>query len=185
MKREQLKELGLEDAAIDKIMSIHGADIEKQKTALDTAKTEADGYKSQLDEANKQIDSFKGLDVDGIKKAADDWKAKAETATAEAAAQVLKIKQEHALERELRDTFKVADAVAVKAHLKSDGIKFNEADETFIGLKEQIEPLKEKHGAYFLDQKPTPQITAGGNSQPIAGDAFDLAMRKGAGLAIK
>ena len=185
MKREQLKELGLEDAAIDKVMALNGADIEKQKAALDTAKTEADALKAQLAEANTAIEGFKKLDVDGIKAAADEYKTKYEQAQAESAAALLKVKQEHALERELKETFKVADLVAVKAHLKADGIKFNDKDETFVGLKEQLDPLKEKHGAYFLDQKPTPQITAGGNSQPIAGDAFDLAMRKGAGLAIK
>ncbi len=182
MKREQLKELGLEDAAIDKIMALNGADIEKQKTAAETAKAEADGLKAQLSEANTQIESFKGLDIEGVKKTADEWKTKAEQAQAEASAQVLRIKQEHALERELKDTFKVNDLIAVKAHLKADAIKFNEKDDTFVGLKEQLDPLKESHGAYFSDFTPPPQITTGGNNQPINVDAFDAALLKGAGL---
>ncbi len=173
MKREQLKELGLEDAAIDKVMALNGADIEKQKAALDTAKTEADALKAQLAEANTAIEGFKKLDVDGIKAAADEYKTKYEQAQAESAAALLKVKQEHALERELKETFKVADLVAVKAHLKADGIKFNDKDETFVGLKEQLDPLKESHGAYFLDQKPTPQITAGGQP-PQSGAIFTV-----------
>jgi hypothetical protein len=75
--------------------------------------------------------------------------------------------------------------VAVKAHLKADGIKFDDKAETFIGLKEQIEPLKESHGAYFSDFKEPPRITAGGNNQSVVGDAFENAMRKAAGLATK
>lgn len=185
MKREQLKELGLEDAAIDKIMALNGADIEKQKTAAETAKTEADTLKTQLADANTQIESFKSMDIDTIKRSADEWKVKAETAQTEAAQAILKVKQEHALERELKETFKVADAVAVRAHLKADAIKYNEKDDTFIGLKEQLDPLKETHGVYFADFIKPPQITTGGNSQSIVGDAFDLAMRKGAGLATK
>lgn len=182
MKREQLKELGLEDAAIDKIMAMHGADIEKQKTAAETAKTEADGLKAQLKEANGQIESFKGMNIDQIKASADEWKTKAEQAQAESTSAVMKIKQEHALERELKETFKVADFVAVKAHLKADGIKYNDKDDTFVGLKEQIEPLKESHGAYFADFTPPPQFTAGGNNKSILGDPQLAAMRKGAGL---
>lgn len=185
MKREQLKELGLEDAAIDKVMALNGADIEKQKTAAETAKTEADALKVQLADANTQIESFKGMNIEQIKASADEWKAKAETAQAEATATILKVKQEHALERELKETFKVSDLVAVKAHLKADAIKFNDKDETFVGLKEQLDPLKESHGVYFSDFTPPPQITTGGHSQSIVGDAFDAAMRKGAGLATK
>jgi len=141
MKREDLKKIELSDEAIDKIMAMHGADIEKQKTAAETAKTEADSLKSQLTEANKQIDGFKGMDIEGV--------------------------------------------VAVKAHLKSDGIKYNEKDDTFVGLKEQIEPLKESHGAYFADFTPPPQFTAGGNNKSILGDPQLNAMRKAAGLPDK
>jgi len=185
MKREDLKKLELSDEAIDKIMAMHGADIEKQKTAAETAKTEADSLKSQLTEANKQIEGFKGLDIEGVKKSADEWKTKAEQAQAESASAIMKVKQEHALERELKETFKVADFVAVKAHLKSDGIKYNEKDDTFVGLKEQIEPLKESHGAYFADFTPPPQFTAGANNKSILGDPQLNAMRKAAGLPDK
>lgn len=181
MKREDLTKLGLtDDTVIDAIMAAHGKDIEAHKNKNATAQTEIDGLKSQLTEANTAIEGFKKLDVDGIKAAADEYKTKYEQAQTEAAAQVLKIKQDHALERDLKETYKVADLVAVRAHLKADGIKFNEADETFIGLKEQIEPLKEKHSSYFSDYVEPPKITTGGNNQPVTTDAFDAAMRKGA-----
>ena len=42
--------------------------------------SEADytALKNQLDEANQAIQNFKNMDIDGIKKSADEWKQKAE-----------------------------------------------------------------------------------------------------------
>ena len=71
MKREFLKELELTDEVIDKIMAENGKDIEKHKTQAETVRAELDTVKGQLSEANKQIEGFKDLDVDGIKKAAE------------------------------------------------------------------------------------------------------------------
>lgn len=165
MKREDLKGFELPDDVIDKIMELHGKSVNKTKNDLTTLQAENDTIKSQLAEANVQIESFKGMNIEQIKASADEWKTKAETAQAESTAAILKIKQDHALERELKDVFKVSDLVAVKAHLKGDGIKYNEKEDSFVGLKEQIEPLKESHGAYFADHIPPPQITMGGQSQ--------------------
>lgn len=164
MKREDLKGLELSDEVIEKVMALHGKDIEKQKTAAETAKAQADALQAQLTEANAQIESFKGKNVEQIEAAANEWKQKAEAAQKEADATILKFKQEQALDRDLKETFKVADLVAVKAHLKSDAIKYNDKEDSFVGLKEQIEPLKEKFGSYFSDHVPPPQITTGGQS---------------------
>ena len=56
MKREELKELGLTDEQIDKVMSIHGQDVNTLKNDLSTAKatiktkeTEIDGMKAAGD----------------------------------------------------------------------------------------------------------------------------------------
>lgn len=78
MKREDLIKLGIAEDLVDKIMALHGSDIEGHKTRLTTVQTELDGLKKQLSEANTAIEGFKKLDVDGIKAAADEWKAKAE-----------------------------------------------------------------------------------------------------------
>lgn len=184
MKREELSKLELSNEVIDKIMAMHGADIEKHKTAVEAMTAEAEALKGQLADAGTQIESFKGMNIDQIKASADEWKAKAESAQAEAAATVLRVNQEHDLERELKDIFKVADLVAVKAHLNSDSIKYNEKDHTFIGLKEQLDPLKEKYGAYFADYQTPPQITAGGNNQSVLGDTIVSAARAAAGLVL-
>ncbi len=179
MKREDLKALNLEDTAIDAIMALHGKDIETHKANVSTAQTEAATLKSQLAEANKQIEGFKGMDIESVKKTADDYKTKFETAQTEHAAALLKIKQDNALDKMLKEKYKVKESelVAVKAHLKSDKLKFSEEDESFVGLDEQVNPLKENHAAYFADSKEPPRIVTGVKSgQPADAGTFASAI---------
>ena len=57
MNAEDLKKLGLDDEeAIEKIIVLHGKDIEKHKTSLTTVQTELEGVRKQLGDANTQID---------------------------------------------------------------------------------------------------------------------------------
>ncbi|WP_294172385.1 phage scaffolding protein, partial [uncultured Clostridium sp.] len=88
MKRDFLKGLGLDDSIIDQIMDENGKDIQREKNAvnkvnqdLEKYKAENEGLKTQLSEANTQIQSFKEMDIDGIKASAEEWKTKYETDT--------------------------------------------------------------------------------------------------------
>ena len=76
--------------------------------ALDTAKekwdTEKNGLKEQLKSASEQIKAFEGMDVDGIKKAADEWKLKAEESEKSAAARIAEIEYASALKDALSGT---------------------------------------------------------------------------------
>jgi predicted nucleic acid-binding Zn-ribbon protein len=184
MKREDLKAIGLTDEAqIDAIMAAHGKDVEKFKTSVETSAQEVTTLKTQLGEANSQIEKFKGMKTqEDVDTAVGEWKTKAEQAQSEAAAAILKVKQEHALERDLKEVYKVEDLVAVKAHLKTDDLKYSEKDDTFIGLKEQVEPLKASHGKYFNDYVEPPKIVLGGNNQSIISDKVVEAARQGAKL---
>ena len=53
---------------------------EQPETPAEKTYSEADytALQNQLNEANKTIRSFKDMDIDGIKKSADEWKQKAE-----------------------------------------------------------------------------------------------------------
>ena len=83
MKREELIELNVPEEAIDKIMQINGADIEKAKSALEEKEKALTEAHENLEAANKQIEEFKGMDIESIQKACDDWKQKAEQAEAD------------------------------------------------------------------------------------------------------
>lgn len=171
MKREELKKI-LGDAATDEvlngIMKINGQDIEAEKAKVTTVESERDQFKTQLDDANKQIADFKSMDVEGVKKAAADWEAKAKQTEKEAAEKLLAVKRKHALERVLRDEYGVVDDVAVMARLNQDKITYDEKDDSFSGLKEQVDPLKEKYSSYFSEQSddnPDPKLVKSSNGK--------------------
>ena len=61
MKREDLKDLELSKEAIDKIMELHGKDIESTKTKTEEKiKTE---FEKQISERDKQLEELKKVDV--------------------------------------------------------------------------------------------------------------------------
>ena len=78
MKREDIKKLlpDISKENLDAIMDLHSADVGEHKQSVSSLTTERDQLKAQLAEANKQIQSYKDMDVDGIKKSAADWEAK-------------------------------------------------------------------------------------------------------------
>ena len=71
MKREFLEGLELDKETIDTIMAEYG----KTTQGL---REERDNLKTQVEDANKEIQSYKDMDIDSIKKSADDWKTKYE-----------------------------------------------------------------------------------------------------------
>jgi hypothetical protein len=184
MKKEDLTKLGLTDEAlIEQIIVLHGKDIEKHKTSLTAAQTELDGVKAQLTEANKAIEGFKAMDVEGVKKAADEWKTKAETAQAEAASQVAALKFEHALDGALTGA-KAKNAKAVKALLDPSLLKLAE-DGSISGLKEQLEKIQTENDYLFESDQQTPKIVVGGQPKTVINDAVVIAARKAAGLPVE
>lgn len=68
MKTDFLKELGLEQEQIDKIMTENGKDIVAEKAKTTKAEGERDNYKSQLDTTKESLGKFDGVDVEALKK---------------------------------------------------------------------------------------------------------------------
>ncbi len=181
MKREDLKALGLEDGVIDSIMALNGKAIETHKTAAQTAQAELETIKAQLTEAGKQIENFKNMKTQAeVDAAVNEWKTKAEQAQIEADKKVEEFKFNNDLEKELKETYKVKDPADVIPHLQKDKIK--REDGKFIGLDEQINPLKSSKDYLFTDVAIPPRIVQGGNNQSVMSDPQLEAMRKGAGL---
>ena len=180
MKREELEKLGLEKDAIDSIMALHGRDIEANKAKAAAIESERDGLKSQLDEAAKAIEGFKALDIEGVKKSADEWKAKAEQAQKDAEKQVYQVRYESALSDALKAS-KAKNVKAVRALLNEADLKLT--DDGLVGLKEQLEKVKPENDYLFESDVPTPKIVSGGGNKPIENqDAVVIAARKAAGL---
>lgn len=181
MKREELKALELSDEAIDAIMALHGKDVEAHKTAVEASKAEVTGLKAQLKDANTAIEGFKKLDVEGVQKAADEWKAKAEQAEATAKQQVEQLKFDHALDAALSGA-KAKNPVAVRALLKVADLKLAE-DGKIIGLDDQLKAVRESADYLFeAEGAPPPKIVAGGQPATSIADPLWENMLKGAGL---
>ena len=174
MKTDFLKGLGLSREVIDKIMAENGKDIaaEQKKTSKaeqdrDSYKEQADNLQTRLDDAGKQIEKFKKMDIESIQRTADDWKQKAEDATAEADKNIQAMQYDYALSDALAGA-KAKNTKAVKALLDMDGLKYN--DEKIVGLDEQIEKLKADNDYLFESDKPAPKIVKGtGGGDPLPG----------------
>ena len=183
MKREDLKKL-LGDAAtdevIDSIMGMNGADIETHKTKVTELQSQFDTANAQLTEANTQIEKFKGMKPEELQAAADDYKTKWEQAQEDAKTQLAQVKFDHALEKELK-SWKVKDPADVIPHLKRDTLKLGE-DGKFIGLKEQLEPLKSAKDYLFEGTKLTPKIVTKTDNKSVNLDPFEAGLLKGANL---
>lgn len=181
MKREDLEKLGLSKEQIDAVMAENGKDVEAQKAKITAAQGETDALKKQIEDANKQIEGFKGMDIEGVKKTADEYKSKFETAQAESAKQMAALKFDHSLEGALNGA-KVKYSKEVLARLKLDELK--DKDGNFIPerFESQIKTVKESASDLFTDDTPTPRIVTGGNNQSVITDAVVAAARQGAGL---
>ena len=103
MKRDYLKNLDigggahLSDELIDQIMAEDGKAKAEMQNTIATLTTERDGLKTQLSDANAAIQSYKDMDVDGIKQAAD-WETKYNTDTQALKDQLKGVQYAHAVE---------------------------------------------------------------------------------------
>lgn len=167
MKTEFLKSLNLSQEVIDKIMAENGKDIAVEQKKAEKVIQERDSYKlkagsleTQVNDANTEIQKFKDMDIDGIKKAADDWKETAEKAKADADKQISQMKFDYALSAALTGA-KAKNAKAVKALLDMDGLKFN--DGKIVGLDEQLAQIKADNDYLFESDEPAPEFVKGTN----------------------
>ena len=160
MKREYLKSLELSEEIIDKIMDENGKDVEAVKNKY----ADYDNIKVQLKEANKQIENFKNMDIDKIKKAADDWKKKFD-----------KSEQTH---KEQIDKLKKAQDIDIVAKLfDMDKITVDE-DGKVSGVDEQLTAMQESKKFLFKTNEVqvdyTPRSGKIKSINPFAKDTFNL-----------
>lgn len=186
MKREFLKNLGLTDEQIDGIMAEHGKTVEKAKgdTAkvnqeLETYKDKVNALETQLTDANTQIQSFKEMDIDGIKKSADEWKSKYEADTKALQEQMEAREYGYNLDKAIADYKFSNDRVknSILADIKEKQFKFE--NEKFLGLEDYMKQLQESEPTSFLSEEPkepTPQIVkpTGSTGGTTAGKKMSL-----------
>lgn len=167
MTKEELKALGLTDEQIAEVFKINGKDIEKAKGDLKTKETELETLQGQLKTANKQIEDFKEMDVEGIKKAADEYKTKFEEAQANAQKEIEALKFEHSLESALTKAG-AKNVKAAKALLDIEILRSSKNIDS--DLETAISTLKETDNYLFGEIEPTGTGGSLGGGEKPKGD---------------
>ena len=191
MKREYLKALDigggarLSDEIIEQIMSEQGKHDGELQATITALTTERDGLKTQLSDANTEIQSYKDMDIEGIKQSAADWETKYNTDTQALKDQLKGVQYNHAVETAISG-IKFTSASAKKAFvsdLTAKGLTLQ--DGKLLGLDDFTKDYKESDPGAFAPDEPAPTFTIGGGQKSQAGTASDSALRAAFGLAPK
>jgi chromosome segregation ATPase len=167
MKREFLKDLELSDEVVDKIMAENGKDINNLKGQMTSLTQERDGLKGQVSDRDNQIKEL-GEQAGNSQKLQDQiagLQQKIKTNDETAASNLLKVKQDNAIQNFLKDAG-VRDVRAITPFIDDDIVKYDADKNELAGLSEQVEKLKTDHDYLFEPQdggKPGVNVTIKGN----------------------
>lgn len=191
MKRDYLKNLDigggahLSDELIEQIMAEDGKAKADLQNTINALTAERDGLTTQLSDANTAIQSYKDMDIDGIKRAAADWETKYNADTKALKDQLEGVQYNYAVENAISG-IKFTSTSAKKAFvsdLTAKGLKLQ--DGKLLGLDDFTKTYKDNDPGAFAPDEPTPTLTVGGGQKSQAGTASDSALRAAFGLAPK
>lgn len=182
MTKEELKALGLNEEQIAEVFKLNGiavnnakGDLAAKEKELETKTKELETLQGQLETANAEIESFKEMDIESIKAAADDYKTKYETAKSEAEKEIESLKFEHSLESALSKAG-AKNVKAAKALLNIESLR--DSKNVNLDIEAAITTLKESDG--YLFRESDPQGTGGsmgnvgkGTGKSITKEEFD------------
>ena len=141
---EKMKKECLEDLS-------EGGYVSKEKYGeLDTAKK---GIEKQLKDANATINSYKEMDIDGIKKSAEDWEKKYNEDTQKLNQQIENDRKTFAAERYIADQ-KIKSPLSRKAILQeflAQNLEFK--DGAFSGADEYMKKVREQYPDEFEQEQ--------------------------------
>ena len=143
MKREFLKDLGLSDEIMDKIMTQYGLDIEKYKTEKRENETKITFLNDKIKEQEKTINTMQ-IENDAYAKLKQDYDLLQEEKTKR------EIKLKSGLEKALNSAGAINQKVVIP--LLKEFLDKAEIDEkgNINGLEEQIKQIKESEDTKFL-----------------------------------
>ena len=168
MKREELKKLNLTDEQIDKVMSLHGADVESTKSKIDELNKTNESLQSQIAERDKDLKTLKKQagDNEELSNQFKELQSKYKQDTDNLTKELQQTKLNSAVDSALGKA-KVRNSKAAKALLNMDEVKLNDKGEV-EGLDDQISSLQKTDG-YLFDQgnkEPYQPQGGGGNTDP-------------------
>lgn len=176
-----LKVEGLEDglpkAVIDEIMAEYGQDFKEKEKQIETLTTEKEGIEKQLENANKQIQSFKDVDVDNLNNQIKEWETKYNQDTENLKNELSKKEYDYKL-RDLTNTLKFSSNGAKRAFLedlKEKGLEFDDKGK-LVGFDDFTESYKETDpDAFYKEEEKEDGFvanTGAGHDEKNDDDAF-------------
>lgn len=146
MTKEELQALGLNDEQITEVFKLKGKVVNELKEKITLLETEKINLETQINTANAEIESYKSMDFEGIKKSADEYKEKFEKLQKDSEDNLKALKFEHLVDMELSNA-KAKNSKAVKALLDLENLsKSNNINED---LKNAIETVKSENDYLF------------------------------------
>lgn len=161
MKTEDLREQGLTQEQINFVMAENGKDLKSANAEkdslqkkLETAETKIGTLEGQLEDAQKTIKGFDGVDVEKLNKDIADWKERAEKAERDAEAKILQRDQRDYLNAEF-DKLGISSERTRKSLMHDimgdDGLKWK--DGSFLGLSDYLSKENEKDHFYKTEEE--------------------------------
>lgn len=149
MKRSDLADLNLTPEALDKIMSLHGADVVGLKQQV----SELEG---KLTTATESLDKFKGVDVAKLQSDLATAKEDLKAASKQKEVEIAAIRKEHQIDAILGG-YKFTSSFAqkgVRDLVMSSEIKFEQNDKFGEEIKKLIDEkiMKETPDAFIVEQ---------------------------------
>lgn len=164
MKREDLEKLGLNEEQINGVMKLKSStmnEIDSLNEKITQLTTDKENLQNQLKDANNEIQSFKDMDIDSIKKSADDWKTKYEEMEANQKAEKEKSIRDERTNAFFNDVKFASESAkaGVISQFNEKGFKYDEESKKFLGASEWLNDLKEKDSGAFLSDVANPKFT--------------------------
>lgn len=153
-----------------------GQYVSKEK--FDRKETDYNTLKTQLESANTEIQSYKDMDIEGIKQSATDWEEKYNKLIQD---------QEEAQKRSIRDERTNAFFNDVKfasnsakagiiAEFNKMNFKYDENSKKFLGASEWLEDQKKNDAGAFLSDVANPKFTTN-TSTPTSDSSMDSILK--------
>ena len=157
MKREDVSKIipGITPDQLDSIMNLHGADLTAKVNEITTLKAEKTTLEQQLTTANGKLEGYD-----------PEWKAKAEQAKNDAAAQVAALEKGYALEHKAAG-LKFSSESARKAFLAdAKAQNFAMKDGEILGFDDYVKTFKAADPSAILPEGGVAQFSASATGTP-------------------
>lgn len=188
MKRDYLRNLDigngahLSDDLIDQIMAEHGKSVNGSQQQIQSLTAERDGLRTQLEAANTEIQSYKDMDIDGIRQRAADWENRYNTETAALRDQLQAVEYGHTVEQAVSG-YKFSSGAAKKQFISDlTAKKLPTENGKLLGLDEFVAGYKESDPDAFVSEEGGVPFAVKGGSSGNSGSAKPSALRAAFGL---